>query len=174
MADEAFARLALPHLDAAYRLARWLTHDQAAAEDIVQDAMLRALTYFASFNGNNPRAWLLQIVRNTAFSRHAMRRDAREDPLDADGEHQHLAAPDPDPEAALARREGITRLHAALQALPMELRECVVLRELEDMSYRDIARITGVPAGTVMSRLFRARQILAGIGQQTAARERTA
>lgn len=173
MADEAFARLALPHLDAAYALARWLVRDPAAAEDVVQDAMLRALTYFASFRGDNPRAWLLQIVRNTAYSRLTLHRDTREEPLDPDGRHEHLTGSEPDPEAVLARRESVSQLHRALEALPIELRECVVLRELEEMSYRDIARITGVPVGTVMSRLFRGRQALTRIGRTADAREQT-
>jgi RNA polymerase sigma-70 factor (ECF subfamily) len=174
MADEAFARLALPHLDAAYSLARWLVRDQAVAEDVVQDAMLRALTYFASFRGDNPRAWLLQIVRNTAYSRLALRREALEEPLDPDGKHEHVAESGPDPEADLVRREGVSQLQLALEALPAELRECVVLRELEEMSYRDIARVTGVPVGTVMSRLFRGRQALIRMGRATEAKERTA
>ncbi len=165
--NQAFARIALPHLDAAYNLARWLVRDPQSAEDVVQDAMLRALTYFASFRGDNPRAWLLQIVRNTAYTR--LQRMAPEEPLDPDGRHAHLADPGHDPEAALALREGTEQLAAALQSLPPELRECVVLRELEDFSYRDIARITGVPVGTVMSRLFRARQALVRIGQADAA-----
>ncbi len=171
MADEAFARLALPHLDAAYALARWLVRDPALAEDVVQDAMLRALTYFASFRGENPRAWLMQIVRNTAYARLAVRRGAQEEPLDAEGPHAHLTACGPDPEASLARQEGVSQLHLALAALPIDLRECLVLRELEEMSYRDIARITGVPVGTVMSRLFRGSQALMRLGQVADARE---
>lgn len=172
VADEAFARLALPHLDAAYSLARWLVRDPVTAEDVVQDAMLRALTYFASFRGSNPRAWLLQIVRNTAYSRLTGR--GGDETLDPDGKHAHLADPGHDPEAALAGKEAMSRLHHALEDLPAELRECVVLRELEELSYRDIAHITGVPVGTVMSRLFRARQALIRIGHAATARERTA
>ena len=164
MSDEAFARAALPHLDAAYNLARWLVRDAAAAEDVVQDAMLRALTYFSGFRGENPRAWLLQIVRNTAYTR--LQRPAMEEPLDTDGRHAHLADPGHDPEADYARAEDSGRLDAALAALPVELRECLVLRELEEMSYRDIARVVGVPVGTVMSRLFRARQALIALGRE--------
>lgn len=156
MSDD-FARVALPHLDAAYSLARWLVRDPALADDVVQDAYVRALTYFAGFRGENPRAWLLQIVRTVAYDR--LGRRPAEDPLDP-------ALPDPgdDPEAALAGRQGAAGLATALAALPAELRECLVLRELEELPYRDIARITGVPVGTVMSRLFRARQVLARIG----------
>jgi RNA polymerase sigma-70 factor, ECF subfamily len=174
MSDGDFAHVALPHLDAAYSLARWLLRDPAAAEDVVQEAMLRALTYFATFRGDNARAWLLQIVRNTAYARIAQRRDAREEPLDAEGAHEFLADPGRDPEAALAGQEGESALARALATLPAELRECVVLRELEEMSYRDIARVTGVPAGTVMSRLFRARRMLLQYGRDTAAKERAA
>ena len=173
MTNEAFARAALPHLDAAYTLARWLVRDPAAAEDVVQDAMVRAMTYFASFRGENPRAWLLQIVRNTAYTRLQRGRAAQEDALDPEGLHQHLADPGADPEVAAARAEEGSLLQRALAALPVELREAVVLRELEEMSYRDIARVTEVPVGTVMSRLFRARQALMRYGK-TATRESAA
>lgn len=164
--DEAarFARVALPHLDAAYRLARWLVRDRAAAEDVAQEAMLRALTYFAGFRGENPRAWLLRIVRTTALTRLAQASARREDALDAaeGGAHAALASAEAGPEAAYAARQEQGRLHTAIAALPAELRECLVLREMEEMSYRDIAAITGVPVGTVMSRLFRARRALLG------------
>lgn len=154
-ADDAanFARIALPHLDAAYSLARWLVRDAALAEDVVQDAMVRGLTYVRSFRGENARAWLLQIVRTTAYTRLAGRRPTDELPLD-------LADPADDPEAALAIRQRHATLEQALAALPTELRECLVLRELEEMSYRDIAAVVGVPIGTVMSRLWRARRAL--------------
>ena len=168
MAGEAseFARLALPHLDAAYNLARWLLRDPVAAEDAVQDAMLRALTYFSSFRGGDPRAWLLRIVRNVVHDRLAAAMRAREVALPTQGdEEEATAVPEPadpadDPEAALSRRQDRATLAAALAALPVELRECLVLRELEEMSYRDIAVVTGVPVGTVMSRLWRARRAL--------------
>ena len=162
--SDAFARLALPHLDAAYRLARWLLRDPVTAEDVAQEAMLRALTYFASYQGTNPRAWLLRIVRNVAYDRLGGERLRKEQPWD--DAVDAVADPAPDPEQALVGREREARLAAALAALPPELRECVVLRELEDLSYRDIARITEVPIGTVMSRLFRARQTLLGIGRR--------
>ncbi len=148
-----FARIALPHLDAAYNLARWLVRDPVLAEDVVQDAMLRGLTYVRTFRGDNARAWLLQIVRTTAYSRLAGRREGAELPED-------LPDPADDPEAALAQAERHATLEQALAALPADLRECLVLRELEDMSYRDIARVVGVPIGTVMSRLWRARKLL--------------
>ena len=157
-APSEFARVALPHLDAAYNLARWLLRDPVVAEDVVQDALVRAMTYFATYRGTNPRAWLLQIVRTTAYTRLARPAHLREVSLDL--ETHDATDPADDPEAALARRQGDATLEDALAALPPELRECVVLRELEEMSYRDIARITGVPAGTVMSRLWRGRRAL--------------
>jgi len=155
----AFARIALPHLDAAYNLARWLVRDPTLAEDVVQDAMLRGLTYVASFRGDNPRAWILQIVRTTAYTRLASRRGAAEVPLDPEPAAE-IVDPADDPETALWQRQRHATLEQALQNLPPELREIIVLRELEEMSYRDIARVTGVPIGTVMSRLSRARKMM--------------
>ncbi len=162
-----FERVVLPHLDAAHNLARWLVGDAALAEDVVQDAALRALSYFGSYRGGDARAWLLRIVRNLAYTALAAQRrtgttslDTR--PAEADGDNPALQVPDPadDPETKLARDEGFARLHEALAALPVELRECLVLRELEELSYKDVAHVTGVPIGTVMSRLWRARQTL--------------
>ncbi len=163
-----FERIVLPHLDAAHNLARWLVGDAALAEDVVQDAAVRALDYFGSYRGGDPRAWLLRIVRNTAYGALASRRQGMAASLDApapgrnDGETAALQVPDPaeGPEAALARREDFARLDQALAALPLELRECLVLRELEELSYKDVAHVTGVPVGTVMSRLWRARRAL--------------
>ena len=156
----------LPHLDAAYNLARWLMRDPAAAEDVVQEAMLRALTYFASFKGVNPRAWLLQIVRNTAHTSHALDRGVQFVPLGEPGEVGAVAGEDlvsdaEDPEAALIRERGERQVRDLIAALPVELREPLVLRELEELSYKEIAEITRTPIGTVMSRLFRARRLLA-------------
>jgi RNA polymerase sigma-70 factor (ECF subfamily) len=153
----AFARIALPHLDAAYALARWLVRDPVLAEDVVQDALVRGLTYLGSFRGENPRAWLLRIVRGVAYDRLGARGRGTEVALDE-------AIPDgaADPEAALAAAERHATLTQALAALPPELREVIVLRELEELSYREIAQIAGVPVGTVMSRLWRARQALRG------------
>ncbi len=155
----AFARIALPHLDAAYNLARWLVRDPTLADDVVQDAMLRGLTYFSTFRGENSRAWLLQIVRTTAYTKLSARRGAAEVPLDPEPAAEIADTAD-DPEAALAQRERHATLEQALAALPPELREVIVLRELEDMSYRDMSRVIGVPLGTVMSRLWRARRAL--------------
>jgi len=158
-----FEQVVLPHLDAAYNLARWLVRDPSLAEDIVQDAVLRALQYFASFRGETGgRAWLLQIVRNAAYAAVKARRIGAEVPLDSDEADGAAELPDPGPgpEALLAQRQDLQQLDAALAALPMELRECLILCELERLSYKDIARVTGVPIGTVMSRLWRARQAL--------------
>jgi RNA polymerase sigma-70 factor, ECF subfamily len=161
-----FEDAVLPHLDAAHNLARWLVRDATLAEDVVQDAVLRALGYFASYRGGDARAWLLRIVRNAAYTVLAARRQGREARLDDDagagGDSPALQVPDPadDPEAMLARREDLQRLDRALEALPVELREVLVLRELEDLSYKEIAHVAGVPIGTVMSRLWRARQAL--------------
>ena len=160
-----FEAVVLPHLDAAHNLARWLVADASLAQDVVQDAALRALDYFGSFKGGDARAWLLRIVRNAAYDALAHRRRHRADSLDAtpEGPVQELADPADDPEMVLTRRQSIEGLDRALAALPVELRECLVLRELEEMSYREIAHIAGVPVGTVMSRLWRARRALMGL-----------
>lgn len=157
-------QIVLPHLDAAYNLARWLLGDGARAEDAVQDAVLRAITYFDSYRGGDPKAWFLQIVRNTAYSASAARRTSAQVPFDNDADTEgpalELPDPEPNPEAALDKRQQRMQLGEALAALPAGLRECLVLRELEELSYKDIVRITGLPMGTVMSRLWRARQML--------------
>ena len=162
-----FEQVIMPHLNAAYNLAHWLMRDAPLAEDVVQDAVVRALSYFASYKGGDARAWLLRIVRNSAYVMLAARRRAATTSLDdagltSDGEPITLEIADPadDPEATLVRSEGFARLDQALAALPAELRECLVLHELEELSYKEVAHITGVPIGTVMSRLWRARQAL--------------
>ncbi len=161
-----FEQVVLPHLDAAHNLARWLVKDAALAEDIVQDAVVRALSYFSTYRGGDNRAWLFRIVRNTAYSAMTARKrngtTSLDETGDADGDapaHQ-VADPGDDPEASLSRRESFARLDEALAALPPELRECLVLREIEELSYKEVAHITEVPIGTVMSRLWRARQVL--------------
>jgi RNA polymerase sigma factor (sigma-70 family) len=162
-----FEQIVLPHLNAAYNLARWLVADPTLAEDVVQDAALRALSYFGSYKGGDARAWFLRIVRNAAYGVLAARRSRGTTSLDdvgltEDGESMAMQIADPadDPEATLVRREGFAQLDQALAALPAELRECLVLHELEEFSYKEVAHITGVPIGTVMSRLWRARQAL--------------
>ena len=157
MASE-FERQVLPHLDAAYNLARWLVREPAAADDVVQEAMLRALRYHAGLRGD-AKPWLLQIVRNVAYGALAARRTSAETSavLDDDG---GPADPADDPEAALGRKQAMDCLDHRLADLPAELRECLVLRELEALSYKEIAAVTGVAIGTVMSRLWRARRAL--------------
>ena len=162
-----FERVVLPHLDAAYNLARSLVQDPTLAEDVVQDAALRALRCFASFRGGDGRAWILRIVRNSGYE-HLKKRSARTevpldgamDQADSAGFGMDLPDPGPDPEAQYAGLQDRERLTSALAALPIEQRECLVLCELEQLSYKDIARIMQVPIGTVMSRLSRARSAL--------------
>jgi RNA polymerase sigma factor (sigma-70 family) len=162
-----FEQVVMPHLNAAYNLARWLVRDVALADDVVQDAMLRALNYFGSFRGDNARAWLLRIVRNAAYGALAARRRGSTTSLDDTGSDDEPAAmqiadPSDDPEETLVRGESFAQLAETLAALPTELRECLVLHELEELSYKEVAQVTGVPIGTVMSRLWRARQALMG------------
>lgn len=154
-----FEQAVLPHLDAAYNLARWLVRDPTLAEDVVQDATLRAINYSSSYRGGDGRAWLLRIVRNAAYTAITARRQSAASSLD-DPAALQVADPADDPETASARRQDLGALDRALAALPVELRECIVLRELEELSYKEVAQVTGVPIGTVMSRLWRARQAL--------------
>jgi len=162
--ENVFAAVALPHLDAAFNLARWLTGSRADAEDVVQEAMVRALTYFPTYRGGSGRAWILQIVRNTAYGALKARRGERVagyTALDEPGAIEELPDPTDDPEKALIMSDDLARIDALIAGLPLELRETLVLRELEELSYRDIAQVTAVPIGTVMSRLWRARRMLA-------------
>jgi RNA polymerase sigma factor (sigma-70 family) len=163
-----FNRLILPHLDGAYNLARYLTRDPVLSDDIVQDAMVRAFRAFAQFRGESPRAWLFAIVRNccrTAQSgaRGTMALVIHESSLSEEaaaqlGEH---ADPGPTPEEEVTRKADVDRVRSAIEAIPEPFREAIVLRELEDLSYAEIAEVTGVPIGTVMSRLARGRAMLA-------------
>ena len=152
-----FEALALPHLDSAYTLARWLSHSPADADDIVQDAMLRAFRAFDGARTDSVRPWLLAIVRN-CFRDHA-RRSGSTVALN-DDHAETLAADGPDPEVQAAWTSERQWLDRQLARLPPEFREVLVLRELEDMSYLQIAAATGAPVGTVMSRLARARALL--------------
>jgi RNA polymerase sigma-70 factor, ECF subfamily len=154
-----FEAAVLPHMDAAYTLARYLTRNAPDAEDVVQDACLRALKYFDTFRGAegaSARAWLLAIVRNTAYSWRGRRRmDGVVTEFD---ETQHSdAVADEHPDGAVLRSDAKETLHRALERLAPEFREVIVLRELEGMSYKEISDVAGVPVGTVMSRLSRAR-----------------
>ena len=157
-----FELLALPHLNAALNLARWLTHNDHDAEDVVQEAFVRALRYVDGFRGDNARAWLLQIVRNTCFSWLKENRSAEVVAFDdADGVLHEIAAPAAEEPPAIAMRNADRlQINQAIAALPVVYREVLVLRELEDLSYKDIARIADIPIGTVMSRLARARSLM--------------
>ncbi len=151
-----FEEAVLPHLDAAYNLARWLTRDERDAEDVVQEAYLRAFRFFSGFRGGDARAWLMRIVRNTCYTwLHANR------PLqDAAEFDENFFPPDshaPNPEEVALQNDSAVLLRKALEKLPPNSREVLILRELEGMSYKEIADITGMPVGTVMSSLSRAR-----------------
>jgi RNA polymerase sigma factor (sigma-70 family) len=156
---ERFEAVVLPHLDAAYTLARYLTRNADDANDVVQDACLRALRGFGGFSGEqatSARAWLLAIVRNTAYG--ARRRGRVEDGATEFDERAHSGSvADEHPEATLLRSDAKETLGRALDGLAPEFREVIVLRELEGMSYKEISQVAGVPVGTVMSRLSRAR-----------------
>jgi RNA polymerase sigma-70 factor, ECF subfamily len=157
-----FERVVLPYLDDAYTLARYLVRDEHDAQDVAQDAVLRAWRYFASYSGGDPRAWLLAIVRNCSMTwqrRH--RTDARRVPLAMLDEMQ-AESPDQADSHAVEDSER-RRVERAVDALPDEFREVIVLREVEALSYRGISEVLGVPIGTVMSRLARARKRLAGL-----------
>jgi len=154
-----FERQVLPHLDAAYNLARFLMRNDRDAEDIVQEAALRAFRFFESFRGENSRAWFLSIVRNTAFT--ALKRNRMADEtVEFDEELHGSNIPPLDPAIALDRAQDQQTVRAAIKQLPAEFREAITLRELEGMSYKEIADIAGVPIGTIMSRLARARRQL--------------
>jgi RNA polymerase sigma-70 factor (ECF subfamily) len=158
-----FEDIVLPHLDAAYNYARWLARNDAEAQDVVQEACVRALRFFASLKNDDARGWLMAIVRNTWFSRASAReRLAVEPPADepADGA--------PGPEALAMQQQTVDRVRAAIEQLPQDFREVIVLRELEGLSYKEIAAVAGVPVGTVMSRLARGRErLLAALGSAT-------
>ena len=169
-----FRQVVLPHLADCYALARWLAGDRADAEDIVQDACLRALRAINGFAGNNPRAWTLTIVRNTAYSWLRKNRSATLVMVDdleaverasADGGTSPGNGGATDPEAALIAKAEAARLERAIAELPIPFRETLVLRDVQGLGYRDIADVTGVPIGTVMSRLARARsRLIATLG----------
>jgi len=161
-----FNQAVLPHLDAAYNLARWLTRNDQDAEDIAQEACLRAFKYWRSFSGRDCRSWLLKIVRNTFYS--WFRQRSVQPVLTDDGETDDTADIIPNPESALIQNADRDMLRAALEDLALEFREAIVLRELEGLSYKEIADIAGVPIGTVMSRLARARKRLQSYLTKTA------
>jgi len=163
-----FEQAIFPNLDAAYNYARWLTRDDHNAEDVVQESCLRAFKFFAGFRGGNARAWLLAIVRNTYYS--SLEKN-RPEALNVVLDEDTLAEEGYDLEALLAGESGSVErsleaadsrriVNRALEQLPRQYREVIVLRELEEMSYKQIANIANIPIGTVMSRLARARKLL--------------
>ena len=162
MPKRLFEEVVLPHLDAAYNYARWLTKNDADAEDVVQDAAVRALRFFSSLRNDDARAWLLTIVRNTWYARfsklgraeqHAVLHDMTDERPD-----ERL-----NPEALVIQRQAVERVQRAIEQLPADFREVIVLRELEGLSYKEIAAVIAAPIGTVMSRLARGRERLLAI-----------
>jgi RNA polymerase sigma factor (sigma-70 family) len=154
-----FEEAVMPHLDAAYNLARWLMRNEDDAQDMVQEAYLRALRFFAGFHGDDARAWLLTIVRNTCYTS-LKRNKSAEFSDDFDEVVLTKESDEPNPEASHVLKVRKRLVNEAIKKLPAEFREVVVLRELEELSYKEIACITGIPIGTVMSRLSRARKRL--------------
>jgi RNA polymerase sigma-70 factor (ECF subfamily) len=161
-----FEQAVLPHLDAAYNLARWLMRNEQDAQDAVQEAYLRAFRFFPSFHGGDGRAWLMKIVRNSCYTWLQINRPLQ----DAAEFDENLFLSDshvPNPEEVVLQNDSGLRVRTAIEKLPPNIREVLILRELEGMSYKEIAHITGMPAGTVMSTLSRARrrlrQVLTGL-----------
>jgi len=165
-----FEETVLPHLDAAFNYARWLTRNDADAEDVVQDACVRAMRFFSSLRDDDARAWLFTIVRNTWYSRVSRKPNVAERTRLNDGHDQR---PDTalDPEERLLQQHTVALVRAALEQLPVDFREVIVLREIERLSYKEMAAVVGVPIGTVMSRLARARERLQTILKLNAPRE---
>jgi RNA polymerase sigma-70 factor, ECF subfamily len=162
-ANHRFEAEVLPYLDAAYSLARWLVRDEHVAEDVVQDAFLRALRYFGTFRGGDARPWLLGIVRNRCYSWFAQQKRTQEfeyDLEDADAPTLDGQNRPQTPETMLLQKTERAQVTAAIARLPLGFREVLVLREIEELSYDDIARVLEIPKGTVMSRLSRARRQL--------------
>ncbi|PYR56531.1 MAG: RNA polymerase subunit sigma [Acidobacteria bacterium] len=161
MPARVFEETVLPHLDAAFNYARWLTRNDAEAEDVVQDACVRAMRFLSSLRDDDARAWLFTIVRNTWYSRVSRKANGTQGtrltdgPVDQPDNQQHTVA----------------RVRAALEELPVDFREVIVLREIEGLSYKEIAAVVRVPIGTVMSRLARARERLLAILKPSAAME---
>jgi RNA polymerase sigma factor (sigma-70 family) len=156
-----FQQIILPHLDGAYNLARYLTRDPSLSEDVVQDAVLRAFRAFSHFRGGSPRAWLFAIVRNCCRTAQPGKGGRVSLVTEPDTDLTEHPDPAPDPEQEVIRQSEIAGVRAAIEAIPEPFREVVVLRDLEDLSYAEIAEVTAVPVGTVMSRLSRGRAMLA-------------
>jgi RNA polymerase sigma-70 factor (ECF subfamily) len=164
-----FERSVLPHLDAAYNLARWLTRNDHDAEDVVQEAYLRAIRYFEGMKEADARPWLLTIVRNTCYTWLEKNRPvelvALDDPASVSTEDESLGSSgglESNPEVVVLQSANRKLVNQALEELPVAYREVIVLREIEDLSYKEIAAVAGVPVGTVMSRLARGRLLLKG------------
>lgn len=167
LARRRFDALMLPHLAAAFNLAQWLTRNPDAAADVVQDSYVRALRFFEDYRGDNERAWLLAIVRNTSLNWLAKTRTNRTTSLSdqaAGGEGAaffgEVADENADIEMELRQKQAAETLDQLIAALPVAFREVIILREIEDLSYKEISAVTGLPMGTVMSRIARARQAL--------------
>ena len=163
-----FQQMALPHLDAAYNLARWLCGNGHDADDVVQDAFMRAYRFFDTFHGETARPWLLAIVRRTWYTEWRRRSGGVNATIEFDenlddASFEGWSTGSPDPEALMIRDEDTRLVHEALEQLPVEYREVLILRELEELSYREIATIADLPVGTVMSRLARGRRKLATV-----------
>jgi RNA polymerase sigma-70 factor, ECF subfamily len=162
-----FEQQVMPHLDAAYNLARWLTRNDHDAEDVVQESFMRAMKYFDGMRGTEARPWLLTIVRNTCYTWLEKNRPADLTPIDENNlasVEAELATFAPvsmgNPEVILLQSANRKLVNQALEELPVGYREVIVMREIEDMSYKDIASVAGIPLGTVMSRLSRGRELL--------------
>ncbi len=160
MSGLSFQDVVLPHLDAAYTLARWLTRHPQDAEDVVQEAFLRALKYFAGYRGGDAKSWILTIVRNTSYS-WMQRKRTLDVPIISEEVLPERPEEGSNPESVMLHAAHRLKVREAIRTLPLEFREVVVLRELEDLDYKEIASVVGVPIGTVMSRLSRARARLA-------------
>lgn len=158
-AANSFDQLIVPHLDAAYNLARWLTGNDRDAQDVAQEACLRAFKFFDTYRGGDARSWLLTIVRRSAWNWLQSNR-RHEEAVEFDPELHDVSDLTATPEASLVRAGDVEAVRAAIATLPAIFREVLVLRELEGCSYKEIAEIAGVPIGTVMSRLVRARKQL--------------
>ena len=169
---EQFEQLVLPHMDAAYNLARWLVRNPHDAEDLAQEAMTRAIRFFSGFRGGDPRAWLLTIVRNSCFTWLGRNRakdlaefdeEAHSPGISSSADQSSIQMPPSNPETMAITQSESARVRRALEELPVIFRETIVMRELEGMSYKEIADVTSVSIGTVMSRLARGRDRLRAI-----------